>query len=108
MTFAFVVSSRVNITQVYLNEASSGTGPARFMFSVPQNATICAFETRKSNGEVTTWKARASEDGPHQHEIEGQNSQFLAFFLHILINDFIQRLSCLLDQYLPTELLRSN
>ncbi|KAF9498164.1 hypothetical protein BDN71DRAFT_1443906 [Pleurotus eryngii] len=67
------VSSRVSVTQVYCNEASSGTGPARFMFSVPQNATICAFETRKSNGEITTWKSRVSEEGPHEHEIEGQN-----------------------------------
>ncbi|KAL4261057.1 VWFA domain-containing protein [Pleurotus pulmonarius] len=71
---ALDVSSRVTITQVYLNEASSGTGPAKFMFSVPQNATICAFEARKSNGEVTTWKSRASEDGPHQYEIEGQDT----------------------------------
>ncbi|KAG9223177.1 hypothetical protein CCMSSC00406_0000134 [Pleurotus cornucopiae] len=68
------VSSRVSITQSYCNETSSGTGPAKFMFSVPQNATICAFETRKSNGEVTTWKSKASEEGPHEHKIEGQNT----------------------------------
>lgn len=56
-----VVSARVMLSQVFENESESPTSRAKYVFPLPANAAICAFELQHADGRVMTGVAKLKE-----------------------------------------------
>ncbi|KAK0208890.1 von Willebrand factor type A domain-containing protein [Desarmillaria ectypa] len=62
------VSSRVTLSQTYINPSDHPTSKARYYFPVPASAAICSFEMRTSRGRVITGIAKEKLQAREEHE----------------------------------------
>ncbi|KAK0466380.1 von Willebrand factor type A domain-containing protein [Desarmillaria tabescens] len=62
------VSSRVTLSQTYVNPSDHPTSKARYYFPVPASAAICSFEMRTSRGQVITGIAKEKLQAREEHE----------------------------------------
>ncbi|KAG7450127.1 uncharacterized protein BT62DRAFT_839561, partial [Guyanagaster necrorhizus] len=62
------VSSRVIISQTYINPSDHPTSKARYYFPVPSSAAICSFEMQTSRGRVITGISKEKSQAREEHE----------------------------------------
>ncbi len=62
------VCARVTLAQVFSNTSSDPTIRAKYVFPVPAQAAVCAFEMRTEDGRVITGTAKEKRKAAEEHE----------------------------------------
>lgn len=88
--YSIAVSARVKLTQVYTNPSDKPTSRAKYLFPVPANAAVCAFEMHTANGRVI--QGISKEKTQAQAEYEQANSEGRDAGMLELVTDDSQRI----------------
>lgn len=57
-----LVSSRIVLTQTFYNPSREPTGRAKYVFPLPANAAVCAFELKMEDGLVIVGEVKEKEE----------------------------------------------
>ncbi len=61
------VSAKVALSQVFVNSSDAPTPRAKYIFSVPARAAVCAFEMQMEDGRVITGIAKENQKAAEEH-----------------------------------------
>ena len=57
-----IVSSRIVLSQTFHNPSDKPTGRAKYVFPLPANAAVCAFELELEDGSVIVGEIKEKEE----------------------------------------------